>query len=1213
MSSFWPHRLKAGSLLAGLMLASLAAQAQELLYTNTFQGVKEGTRPPGWAIVYPQNPTCWNVVNGQFTTGNGDDFPEQDGYAIIDQPNSPSWTNYVLRCSFWMRQTTGQVLLVARWQDPQNYYLAVLSTGASASEKSYAQIIKVSDGQRIVLATVVDGEGITIPRFNKGDSAVDSRRLDFDVTGSRLRFLVDGTVLLEARDATFKKGSCGLGQRINEVFFDNVVVMQTTEQAGAAAAASPRAAAPAAPQATVAAPVSAVPGQPGALPALPSAPPSGEVYRILVAEGLTQAQANEWRSRMMSEGFIQVEALPMAGGTYGVFLGMYFSLQEAQEQMSYLESQQGLAAQRIEKISGKAAQDTMQAATASTGAGGSRLRVRVRDVDNLQVAEAIRTNLVDNHYFPVEVANVGSSFQIYCGPPFVARQDAETLADVLRQAGYFDAAVVEVAPGDAGMPTAPSTAIAAGPSVADLRALAGSSTFQPTDDELRRASSLIGEMERARSGLVSITDFQKIQRQLQQQDERIQTLLKTYESSEAQRAQKEGRIRELRLAIETAQDSSDYKRALELAREWKTLDPNNPGIDFKISSLENRISGRMFDEDIFRQRQQSQIEQKVKAAREAEQAGDLERAIALWTNIRAEARGTLYDEAGRTITRLDADLTAKAKKEESARKAQQRIVFATVGAVVVLVLAISAGLIVMMLRARKRDEELLRQVQELTVHPLKEIEEGRAPKRIEEEEKIVAALEKPDTTPAPPAPAKPARAPRAMPEEPSFAPPAAARSAEAPKPEPEKPKRPVWEAPEEAPFAVASAPAPAPAPAAFAPPPPPPAPPVSAPAPPPAPKAKPEVPPVAAPAFADPFASAPAAPSPFAASPAPVSELPVAQPSMPPPIAAMASFSSAPEIEIPPAASSPGEIHEPAVAPEDLSYVPLVDIPDIIVAPSAAEEAPSAAAIGAGIDALFDSQESTAAAMPAPVSAMPDIPPPAGEEETHGVAAASAALEAPPIPGMSDLPTMMISEKAVAGDAAGGAVLQGNVLYQQDFDDEEEGKPPKNWRGEYEYAQLVVSSQTPAPDSKRCLRFEKRTGSGSAYYSCRFPDIGGKVNVEFDVRCDDKNKYLLGFYMEKDEDFRQSIHTIIHRTNPQISPTLRIQGEPTPYTLGTWRHIKYEIDLNANAVNGYVDGQIVAKGIKLASPPKSINTLSIRDNLATTGILMIDNIKVYRP
>ena len=47
-------------------------------------------------------------------------------------------------------------------------------------------------------------------------------------------------------------------------------------------------------------------------------------------------------------------------------------------------------------------------------------------------------------------------------------------------------------------------------------------------------------------------------------------------------------------------------------------------------------------------------------------------------------------------------------------------------------------------------------------------------------------------------------------------------------------------------------------------------------------------------------------------------------------------------------------------------------------------------------------------------------------------------------------------------------------------------------------------------------------------------------------------------------------------------------------------------------LRGYADGNPIAMGVRLNSCPKVINTLSIRDNLATTGILMIDNIKIYK-
>lgn len=193
------------------------------------------------------------------------------------------------------------------------------------------------------------------------------------------------------------------------------------------------------------------------------------------------------------------------------------------------------------------------------------------------------------------------------------------------------------------------------------------------------------------------------------------------------------------------------------------------------------------------------------------------------------------------------------------------------------------------------------------------------------------------------------------------------------------------------------------------------------------------------------------------------------------------------------------------------------------------------------------------------------------------------------------------------------AVKDADTYYLQDFASEEIGKAPANWRGEYEYANLVVAELEDADGgARKCMKFEKKSGVGSAYYSCRFPDARGRIGLEFDLRCDDKNKYLLGFYIEKDEDFRQSIHTIVHRTNSSANPTLRIQNESTPYEFGKWAHIKFDIDLTRQLIDCYVDDQPLAMGLRLNSSPRAINTLSIRDNLATTGTMYIGNIRIYR-
>ena len=230
-----------------------------------------------------------------------------------------------------------------------------------------------------------------------------------------------------------------------------------------------------------------------------------------------------------------------------------------------------------------------------------------------------------------------------------------------------------------------------------------------------------------------------------------------------------------------------------------------------------------------------------------------------------------------------------------------------------------------------------------------------------------------------------------------------------------------------------------------------------------------------------------------------------------------------------------------------------------------------------------------------------------------------------PLPPTSEPPVVEISGQAFAPTEQLDAVkqsapaamppapkLEDGVYFTQDFDAEPLDAQAQGWQGEYDYASLTVVEDADGDTPRRCLKFEKRTGSGSANYVCRFPKAAGRVIVEFDIRCDDKNKYLLGFYVEKDEDFKQSVHTIVHRTDSKTQPTLRIQGEPVPYNLGSWCHLKYDMNLLAGLVTAFVDGKQVVRDAKLPTNPAFVNTLSIRDNLATTGVLYLDNIKIYK-
>lgn len=244
-------------------------------------------------------------------------------------------------------------------------------------------------------------------------------------------------------------------------------------------------------------------------------------------------------------------------------------------------------------------------------------------------------------------------------------------------------------------------------------------------------------------------------------------------------------------------------------------------------------------------------------------------------------------------------------------------------------------------------------------------------------------------------------------------------------------------------------------------------------------------------------------------------------------------------------------------------------------------------------------------------------PPEAGEvgsataqrEDSRGPAAAQ------PVPVDVHGAETVIAPAAVAApvaSAAAPAAAGATPYFSQNFEDEEIGATPKGWKGSYDYASLVVSPSD-HPGSAKCMKFEKKSGTGSAYYACRFPDASGRIVVEFDLRCDHKNKYLLGFYIEMDEDFRHSIHTVVHMDATKADKvSLRLQNESAPYKLGEWCRVKYLIDLPRHMVDGFINDKPVVVGARLPSRPKVINTLSIRDNLATEGLLMIDNISIQR-
>jgi len=188
--------------------------------------------------------------------------------------------------------------------------------------------------------------------------------------------------------------------------------------------------------------------------------------------------------------------------------------------------------------------------------------------------------------------------------------------------------------------------------------------------------------------------------------------------------------------------------------------------------------------------------------------------------------------------------------------------------------------------------------------------------------------------------------------------------------------------------------------------------------------------------------------------------------------------------------------------------------------------------------------------------------------------------------------------------------LGGNVCLSQDYSVEAVGAAPKGWTGgSAPSATLRVVEDDKNPGEK-CLRFRKPAGEAATSFACRFPNASGRVTAEFDIRCDEKNKHLLGLYLEEDGDFRRAVHTVVQCTDPSSPAYLRIFNQATPYDLGSWRRVRYEIDLEEGLVNGYIDGQLVAGNVRMGAKASNLNTVSIRDNTESTGALYLKNLSV---
>ncbi len=1116
--------------------------AQKVLYSDTFTGVN-GQRPQNWRIIDAPEQEYWYLQDGQFATGNGDNLiiPGGHSYAVVTVPGSEQWSNYVVECTAWMSQRNGRVILVGRWLDKNNHYQGVLECYEG---KRLIKIVRVQNGEQTMLTRAVDGEGVVLPAIESSTGPSNSKYFKLVFFNDEISFTYD-TVSITAKDSIFTKGTAGLGQWYNFVFFDSFVVKEATTTA---AIAKPSVSAVATPSTKVEEKV-ATP-QPGVVEA---------VYQLVVASDVDQQIAQNLRDQLQNWGYVPVEVKKTADNKYEVLLGAFLTEEEANRAKNIMEKD-GLIISRVVYVGGKSA-IALQEKQAEPE---KRLyQVLIQEFADERSATQLKLQMENEGFVALEILPEGGKYKVLAGQ-FVQESEANKFAQYLKNEGYVSAQIVatRVRPTMEVAAVPPPSSVVGGPAIVATPAPVAipeevkqmTEWQRLSEEERRRVMEAIQREYAVRGGSALAQEIEDLRAQLRQLTNEQKTIVQTVRQKFEEQENLKRQVSKLLMDVDRAIDSQRWEEALALLVEVERMDPTNAKIDLKRRAVEmGRKNVKFEGQDFLEEKFKKEIAQARSSAEEYERMGNFLAAISSWEIVKSKTDPTSidYQEAARKIGELKDKQRALQMQEQAKTKRLEMIGYVAVGLIVAMLIVV----MLVMWRTKKRDRELLRQVQEIALKPLMELGEGR---QLELPEKTSPVETEPKFTPA--ATTTPsttvATAPSAAVKEelesvfaektPSVEERQAMPSAATGKEKQEAPGEMFVTAEEEL-FAEAN---------------------------PSKPKAE-EVEEL-------------------------IGEIPLVKEAEP----VKASIQAEEEIVIGDLDTLFAETEQvKSPAEKTTEEIPELVSLDSLMAPEIKTDISTQETKQVQITPEIVEPQIITERKPAEVKEK-EVVSPALEPATSSLDKEKTEIISMPSPEIQ-------KEVAPKPEAPLAKVVEGRqIIFEQNFDDEVVGQPPKGWANRYDYATLVVTDETPAPNSTHCLKYEKKSGAGSAFYSCRFPDARGTVQIEFDLRCDEKNKYLLGVYIEKDGDFRQSIHTIIHRTEAQTAPSLRIHGEPVPYLFGTWRRIRYIIDLNEGTVDGFIDDKLVANRGRLSNNPRVLNTISIRDNLATTGVLKIDNIRI---
>ncbi|MCX7045677.1 MAG: SPOR domain-containing protein [Candidatus Sumerlaeota bacterium] len=1232
-----------------LLLALLAvtlAHGQERLFFDDFSGAN-GQRPTRWKISEGVPPTYFAIKDGELATGNGDDLSIASGYtfATVSVKDSSEWMDYSVNVDFWAKQFNGRILTVGRYQDAFNHYEGYLDVSRTLEGRQRkAGIAVVEKGERRVLGEVTDGQrGIAIATIEGMKSPAERRNVSLVFFKENIALVVDGKPLVSVRDRTFQRGTAGIGQRYDEVFFDNFKVIPVDEKTGA-------------PKVEILAPSVKAAAAPFAIGPAAEAP---TLYWVNMGENLKEPDAVKIKSSLEAKG-VKNAQISTNQGAKRVLVGAFFSEAEAKSNQQMLETEGfkpvGIVSSKVDL-------------SAQAEAGLFEYRIVSKAYTDEARARILRDALSSDGFGSAQLLAEGNAFGVVVGP-FPSNSSALAALAKMKTGGYVGMTVTqrELTSIASEMQTMTS---------GDINKIIVNLLAQMKEQDRIEAEktfrSIFATMQKDVNDRTQ-GDLDNIRNRLAELEGQ-KDLLKQLSTAITEEKQRKEKISQLIDKVSEAADGKKWADARTALGALKAFDPQNAQVPIKenairagemgigellevvprnyseirerIKKLDMRsVSDVALARDIARKVREDSRTQKSYAAQALLQY----RSILMTANqlldadkdkdpkeqmdkdfktkldeakVEAEAQVKELAVVVKAFEDETIDIKNKVVQSKETQKMMMYVIAAVFGILMVFILFLTFAIIMQ----RKRHKEILALVQEIPMRPVLPLGEEKKQLTSRTGPKALAAAaregeEEPTMREASVAEESPSYESA---EEQMVVTAGSDRESVSPEssyyeqptliePSHEETRSranadlssgfgdiPVFGAEEEEKQEEMGLP---------------PAPPAEAP------RSYGHEDDVISLADLDMGPEKPVAAEepPTAGWGESAESQPVASGEMTIPMempAEIPAFEEAPSHEAAPPAQPPAGLADMELNLDDLS--PMSEPVSMGTAPGSAAPSPApsrrASSVELGDEALDLSDILGSSAIPETTAeTLGPIP---ASEAAPGEAMASPfeIAEEPMAPVDESMDVIFGAAKstvetpAVSAPAAGAA---GDILYAEALDGQSVSQRPAGWEGEYAYAKLSVESATPSEGSRSYIRFEKANGAGSAHCFKKFPDVSGEFSIEFDICCHEKNKYLLGFYLEKDKDFRQSIHTIIHRTDPQAPSALRVQGESTPYRFGDWARVRYDVDLGQGVVSGFVNGKKVADRVALANCPPSINTLSIRDNLATTGVLMIGGIKVTK-